>query len=88
MPWASLIIRTRSLPRANLLATLGRILDSLGDYLVARQEILQDAMQALPVPSQKEMDELYREIYLLKKRIKALEKNRDGNGATANEKPD
>jgi len=68
--------------------TLGRILDSLGDYMVARQEILQDAMQALPVPSQKEMDELYREIYLLKKRIKALEKNQEGNGATANEKSD
>jgi hypothetical protein len=68
--------------------TLRRILDSLGDYMVARQEILQDAMQALPVPSQKEMDELYREIYLLKKRITALEKNQDGNGATATEKPD
>ena len=28
----------------------------------------------LPVPTQKEMDELYKEIYLLKKRIKELEK--------------
>jgi polyhydroxyalkanoate synthesis regulator phasin len=27
-----------------------------------------------PVPTHKEMDELYKEIYLLKKRIKELEK--------------
>ena len=65
--------------------TLGRILDSMGDYMVARQEILQDAMQCLPVPSQKDMDELYREIYLLKKRIKKLEKNRNGNGTAPTE---
>jgi hypothetical protein len=30
----------------------------------------------LPVPTHKEMDELYKEIYLLKKRIKALEKKK------------
>jgi polyhydroxyalkanoate synthesis regulator phasin len=28
----------------------------------------------LPIPKQKDMDDLYKEIYLLKKRIKALEK--------------
>jgi polyhydroxyalkanoate synthesis regulator phasin len=31
----------------------------------------------LPIPKQKDMDDLYREIYLLKKRIKALEKKSD-----------
>ena len=30
----------------------------------------------LPVPTHKEMDELYKEIYLLKKRIKELEKKK------------
>ena len=35
---------------------------------------MEDMLSMFPVPKQKEMDELYREIYLLKKRIKALEK--------------
>ena len=54
--------------------TLGKTLDAMSAFMVARKEILEDALQALPVPTQKEMDELYREIYLLKKRVKELEK--------------
>ena len=44
------------------------------------QEILEDMLQTLPVPKQREMDELYKEIYLLKKRIKALEKRSEIQG--------
>ena len=54
--------------------TLGRTLDTMGEFAVARRQILQDAMQFLPVPTQKDMDELYKDIYLLKKRIRELEK--------------
>jgi len=53
---------------------LGKTLKTLSEFVVARREILQDALQALPVPTQKDMDELYKEIYLLKKRVKELEK--------------
>jgi polyhydroxyalkanoate synthase subunit PhaE len=52
---------------------LSRILNAFGEYNVAKQQILQDAMQTLPVPTLKEMDELYKEIYLLKKRVRELE---------------
>ncbi|MEJ2715665.1 MAG: poly(R)-hydroxyalkanoic acid synthase subunit PhaE [Deltaproteobacteria bacterium] len=52
---------------------LAKILDALGEYTLAREEILQDTLKLFPLPTYKDMDELYREIYLLKKRIKELE---------------
>ncbi len=58
--------------------TLKETLDTLDGYLIARQQILSDMLQSLPVPTDKEMDELYRDIYELKKKVKALEKKSDG----------
>ncbi len=60
--------------------TLGKTLDAMSAFMVAKKKILEDALQFLPVPTQKEMDELYREIYLLKKRVKELEKNNRSQG--------
>lgn len=58
---------------------LGKTLDTMGDYMVARKKIVEDVLQTLPVPTHSEVDELYKEVYLLKKRIRALEKkNRNG----------
>lgn len=59
--------------------TMAKVLDAMGEYTVARQEVLQDVLQSLPVPSQKDMDELYKEIYLLKKKAKELEKRQYKN---------
>lgn len=59
---------------------LVRILDASCDFATARQEILQDALKGLPVPSLRDMDEFYKEIYLLKKRVRELEKRLSGNG--------
>ena len=54
---------------------LNRTLHSMSDFSEAKKELLQDTLlYMLPVPTQKEMDELYKEIYILKKRIKELEK--------------
>jgi len=53
---------------------LNKTLDSLSEFSSAKKEILQDFFNMFPVPTHKEMDELYKEIYLLKKRIKELEK--------------
>ncbi len=55
---------------------LNKTLDSLSEFSAAKKEILQDFLNTLPVPTHKEMDELYKEIYLLKKKIKALEKKK------------
>jgi archaellum component FlaC len=59
---------------------------------VAKQEFLRDGLQQLPIPTNKDMDDLYKELYLLKKRIKALEKKVEqvvnrGNPAESRERP-
>ena len=54
---------------------LASTLDTLDDYISARNRILQDALQSLPIPTHKDMDALYEELYLLKKKIKKLEKS-------------
>ncbi len=53
---------------------LGNTLRAMEDFLLAREEILRDMMQSLPVPTNRDMDELYMEIYQLKKRLRELEK--------------
>ena len=53
---------------------LTKTLTSMSDYNLARKKILEDMLRPLPIPSQSEMDELYKEIYQLKKRVKFLEK--------------
>lgn len=53
---------------------LGETMDALEDYLAARSRILQDMLHTLPVPSRKEMEDLCKEVYLLKKKIRSLEK--------------
>jgi class III poly(R)-hydroxyalkanoic acid synthase PhaE subunit len=53
---------------------LGNTLVSMSDFTAAKNEVIEDMLNMFPIPKQKDMDELYREIYLLKKRIKALEK--------------
>ncbi len=54
---------------------LNKTLHSMSEFSESKKELLQDTLlYMLPVPTQKEMDELYKEIYLLKKRIKELEK--------------
>jgi len=49
-------------------------LSAFENFVAAKNEILQDFLQTLPVPTDKDMDELYQEIYLLKKRMREYEK--------------
>jgi hypothetical protein len=57
--------------------SMNKTLDSLTEFSTAKKEILQDViLHMLPVPTQKEMDELYKDIYVLKKRIRKLEKGK------------
>jgi hypothetical protein len=56
--------------------TLAKTLGALEDYMMARKDVMQDILQFFPVPTQDDVDDLYREIYLLKKKIKALEKTK------------
>ena len=49
-------------------------LSAFGNFIGSKNELLQDLLQALPVPTDKDMDELCREVYLLKKRMREHEK--------------
>ena len=60
---------------------MNNTLDALEDCVAARNAIMQDYLKSMSVPTQDELDELYKEIYLMKKRLKALEKT---NPATQN----
>jgi polyhydroxyalkanoate synthase subunit PhaE len=53
---------------------LHRTLNKLEDFLIAKDDAMRDFLQLLPVVTHKDMDDLYKEFHLLKKRVKELEK--------------
>ena len=53
---------------------MSKTLNSLEEYLQSRDAIIQDVLKVMAVPTQKDMDDLYQEIYHLKKKIRKLEK--------------
>ncbi|MGV8059753.1 MAG: poly(R)-hydroxyalkanoic acid synthase subunit PhaE [Smithellaceae bacterium] len=53
---------------------LHNTIDKMEDFILAKNNCMQDFLQFFPVPTTKEMDELYKEFHLLKKRVKELEK--------------
>ena len=53
---------------------LHRVLKHFENFMIARNETMQDYLQMLPVVTTKDIDDLYKEFYLLKKRVKELEK--------------
>ncbi len=52
-------------------------LGAFDNFIASKNEILQDFLQTLPVPTDKDMDELYQEIYQLKKRMREHEKTHE-----------
>jgi len=59
-------------------------IEALTQYRKAKEEMLYDLLQDIPIPTNKEMDEFYKEFYLLKKKVRELsrkleEKKGDGN---------
>ncbi|MEZ4528180.1 MAG: poly(R)-hydroxyalkanoic acid synthase subunit PhaE [Desulfobacterales bacterium] len=41
-------------------------------YVKAREEVMYDLLQKLPVPTNRDMDDLYKDFYLLKKKVREL----------------
>jgi polyhydroxyalkanoate synthesis regulator phasin len=56
------------------LASFREMLSQAESYVTAKNEVLQDILQSLPVPTNRDMDNIYKDLYLLKKRVKILEK--------------
>jgi len=62
---------------------LKKALDAMEDFMMARRDVLEDLIQTLPVPTQKDMDDVYKELYLLKKKVRQLEKTPQRKGRQA-----
>jgi hypothetical protein len=52
--------------------TLRRTVEALRRYNQAKEEVMCDFLKPFPVPTNEEMDELYKELYELKKTVKSL----------------
>lgn len=53
---------------------MGKTIWALSDFVQARQVLLNDALKQVNIPTNTDFDELSKEIYLLKKRVRLLEK--------------
>jgi class III poly(R)-hydroxyalkanoic acid synthase PhaE subunit len=53
---------------------MAKTLDALNGYVEARQAVVNDVLKQFNVPSHQDLDELYKEIYLLKKRMRDYER--------------
>ncbi len=53
---------------------LHRVLKHFENFMIVRNETMQDYLQMLPVVTNKDIDDLYKEFHLLKKRVNKLEK--------------
>ncbi len=63
---------------------LHRTLNQMNDFIIVRNKTLEDFFQLLPIVTHKEIDDLYKEFHLLKKRVKELEKRLDISPNTLN----
>ncbi len=54
--------------------TLAKTVDSMNAYVQSKKTVLEDLLKTLPIPNNTDMDALYKDLYLMKKRIKAMEK--------------
>ena len=56
--------------------SFSRLLSSLSAFQSARNAVIEDMLSGLPIPTQSETDSLYQEIHRLKRRLRALEKEK------------
>lgn len=54
------------------LKSLNNVLDAGENYFFARNRVIEDILQFFPIATHTEMDDLYKEIYLLKKKVNEL----------------
>jgi class III poly(R)-hydroxyalkanoic acid synthase PhaE subunit len=52
---------------------MGKTLCALNEFVQARQAVVNDVLKQVNIPTNQDLDELSKEIYLLKKRVRALE---------------
>ncbi len=52
---------------------MGKAMSALNEFVEARQAVINDVLLQLNIPTSQDLDELSKEIYLLKKRVRVLE---------------
>lgn len=57
---------------------MGKVVGAVNEFVTAKQAVINDLLKQTNIPTIQDMDELSREIYLLKKRIRTLEKRENG----------
>ena len=62
---------------AEFVRTLVHTLTALQDFTMAKDALMAEAMAALSLPSRQDLDDLYREMYVLKKSLKEMAKKLD-----------
>jgi len=56
---------------------LRNTIDSMADYKNAKNEVLCEVLKLLPIPTNKDMDEVYKELYTVKKQLKEMSRKID-----------
>ncbi|PKN35184.1 MAG: hypothetical protein CVU61_04220 [Deltaproteobacteria bacterium HGW-Deltaproteobacteria-19] len=56
------------------LEALRNMLGHLDSFIASKNSVLQDVLQFLPVPTNKEMDELIKDLHVFKRRVRELER--------------
>ena len=58
---------------AEYIQALSNTIESMNEYVSSRRSVLEGALKTMPIPTHTDMDELNKEIYQLKRRIRGLE---------------
>jgi poly[(R)-3-hydroxyalkanoate] polymerase subunit PhaE len=56
------------------LQLLGKTMSAMEEYHSARKEVIDSLLQTFSIPTTKDMDDVYKDMYFLKKRVHQLEK--------------
>jgi len=57
------------------LGLLKRLVSAMGEFNMARQNFISDFLKLMGVPSENDLDDLYRDLYTVKKKLSDLEKS-------------
>lgn len=58
-------------------AAMSKTIEALVRYIQAKEDFFEDMLAVVPVPTNKEMDELYKEFYELKRKVRDMSKRLD-----------
>ena len=60
------------LQSAEYMKTLKSTIDSLADYRKSKEEMIYLLLKELPIPTNRELDDVYKELYMVKKQLREL----------------